>query len=333
MVKRALTLAAAVVMLVPALAGAQADRLGASFKIAVPTTPLVRMPDVDRDSVNGVYLAVSGAGTIRGIFLNNAGVAVSAAFTIRHADEIRCRCPRDLQPRTAGIHRHVARGGHRDDEREQRQGAAREVSGSDPWGPRRWFRRLAPSGNTVRTRVRVPASSSRPGFQSTRRARRPRPTTTTSTPGGSDRAARRSVPSFQSVRLRTTNASLSSATTRPRTRTFVAWAGYNDGGKCTYVRGRTNPGRLGCARAARAISEGELDVSAVARAQHVEQPIFADVVPDRRRRQGCLRFTHQPQWRRSHGARRSQHEVRVPTTATTSITTRSVAPTSPSVMA
>ncbi len=81
MVKRALTLAA-VVMLVPALAGAQADRQGASFKIAVPATPLVRMPDVDRDSVNDVYLAVTGAGTIRGIFLNNAGAAVSAAFTI-----------------------------------------------------------------------------------------------------------------------------------------------------------------------------------------------------------------------------------------------------------
>ena len=81
MVKRALTLAV-VVMLVPALAGAQADRLGGSFKIAVPTTPLVRMPDVDRDSVNGVYLAVTGAGSIRGIFLNNGGVAVSAPFTI-----------------------------------------------------------------------------------------------------------------------------------------------------------------------------------------------------------------------------------------------------------
>src|SRR6476646_4975289 len=81
MVKRALTLAV-VVMLVPALAGAQADRLGGSFKIAVPTTPLVRMPDVDRDSVNDVYLAVTGAGTIRGVFVNNGGVAVSAAFTI-----------------------------------------------------------------------------------------------------------------------------------------------------------------------------------------------------------------------------------------------------------
>ena len=278
MVKRALTLAAAVVMLVPALAGAQADRLGASFKIAVPTTPLVRMPDVDRDSVNGVYLAVSGAGTIRGIFLNNAGVAVSAAFTINQTTKYAAAARVTYSPAQQAFivtwHEAVSATTNANNVKVRLVkygvgpvGAEALVSSPGSfweYGPDAG----ASPGEFLAAWISIDATG-----------------TTTKT-YNYNVYARRLGPSGAPVGPIIPISTAADYEREPvvsynpsSNAYLVAWAGYNDGGKLR-VRARTHdPGRLGCARAARAISEGELDVSAVARAQHVEQPILADVVP------------------------------------------------------
>ncbi|MBE3134923.1 MAG: hypothetical protein IMZ55_15765, partial [Acidobacteria bacterium] len=84
---RILTLAGAVLITVavPDVALAQASRLGEGFHIPYVPYPVhwpKRFPAIAYDSVNNVYLTVSGIGTIGGAFVSADGVPVGAPFAI-----------------------------------------------------------------------------------------------------------------------------------------------------------------------------------------------------------------------------------------------------------
>src|SRR6476619_5781810 len=71
--------ALALLLLIPAVAHGQSTRLGPTVKFAIGN---IRNPSVAYDSVNGVYLAVTGQNAIQGQFVNAAGTALGAPFRI-----------------------------------------------------------------------------------------------------------------------------------------------------------------------------------------------------------------------------------------------------------
>jgi hypothetical protein len=82
MVKKVAPLAMFLVLLMPALADAQASRMGPSAAVSIIKPPLVRNPDVAIDTAHNVFLAATGNGFAQGAFLTTAGAPVGAPFRI-----------------------------------------------------------------------------------------------------------------------------------------------------------------------------------------------------------------------------------------------------------
>ena len=69
-------------LIYPASASAQASRLGPTFSIPGVPSVVKRRPDIAYDSVNDVYLVVTGTARISGTFVSPTGAAIGAPFDV-----------------------------------------------------------------------------------------------------------------------------------------------------------------------------------------------------------------------------------------------------------